>query len=106
MTRCSAALSASPTARLSGRISPASWGAFGAALIARERYEGKETSMLPIEKINTLQYSTKMANCKGCTNNCRLTINRFFRRPPVHQRQPLRTGHRQGEECQPHSQSL
>ena len=52
-------------------------GAFGAALIARERYEGKETSMLPIEKINTLQYSTKMANCKGCTNNCRLTINRF-----------------------------
>ena len=52
-------------------------GAFGAALIARERYEGKETSMLPIEKINTLQYSTKMANCNGCTNNCRLTINRF-----------------------------
>ncbi len=52
-------------------------GAFGAALIARDRYEGKETSMLPIEKINTLQYSTKMANCKGCTNNCRLTINRF-----------------------------
>ena len=52
-------------------------GAFGAALIARERYEGQETTMLPIEKINTLQYSTKMANCKGCTNNCRLTINRF-----------------------------
>ncbi len=52
-------------------------GAFGAALIARERYEGSETTMLPIEKINTLQYSTKMANCKGCTNNCRLTINRF-----------------------------
>ncbi len=52
-------------------------GAFGAALIARERCEGKETTMLPIEKINTLQYSTRMANCKGCTNNCRLTINRF-----------------------------
>ena len=53
-------------------------GAFGAALIARERYsEDKETTMLPIEKINTLQYSTTMANCKGCTNSCRLTINRF-----------------------------
>ena len=52
-------------------------GAFGAALIARERCEGKETTMLPIEKINTLQYSTRMANCKGCTNHCRLTINRF-----------------------------
>ena len=50
-------------------------GAFGAALIARERYEqGKATTMLPIEKINTLEYKTTMANCKGCTNNCRLTL--------------------------------
>ena len=53
-------------------------GAFGAALIARERFEdGKETSMLSIEKINDLKYTTSMANCKGCTNACRLTINRF-----------------------------
>ena len=53
-------------------------GAFGAALIARERYsEGYETTMLPIEKINTLQFETSMAKCKGCTNNCRLTINKF-----------------------------
>ena len=76
MTRCSAALSASPYTYIYSDIAGI-MGAFGAALIARERYEGKETSMLPIEKINTLQYSTKMANCKGCTNNCRLTINRF-----------------------------
>ena len=53
-------------------------GAFGAALIARERYEeGKETTMLSIDKINVLKYSTSMANCRGCTNNCRLTINKF-----------------------------
>ncbi len=53
-------------------------GAFGAALIARERFhEDSETSMLPLEKIRSLKYSTAMANCKGCTNNCRLTINRF-----------------------------
>ena len=53
-------------------------GAFGAALIARERYEeGMETTMLPFEKINTLQFSTSMARCKGCTNSCLLTINRF-----------------------------
>ena len=53
-------------------------GAFGAALIARERYTaGQDTTMLPIEKINSLQYKTTMANCKGCTNNCRLTINKF-----------------------------
>ena len=53
-------------------------GAFGAALIARERFEDSmETTMLPIEKINELKYTTSIANCKGCTNNCRLTINRF-----------------------------
>jgi predicted CoA-substrate-specific enzyme activase len=64
-------------------------GAFGAALIAKERYHEKsekacdscdavvETSMLPIEKIETLEFTTRMAKCKGCTNNCRLTINQF-----------------------------
>ena len=53
-------------------------GAFGAALIARERYEeGKKSSMLSIDRINSLEYTTKMANCRGCTNSCRLTINRF-----------------------------
>lgn len=53
-------------------------GAFGAALIARERYSaGTETTMLSIDKINELKYTTTMANCKGCTNNCRLTINKF-----------------------------
>ena len=53
-------------------------GAFGAALIARERYsEDYETSMLSYEKICELQFETSMAKCRGCTNNCRLTINRF-----------------------------
>ena len=53
-------------------------GAFGAALIARERYEeGRETTMLSIDKINELKYTTSMANCRGWTNNCRLTINKF-----------------------------
>ncbi len=53
-------------------------GAFGAALIARENYrDGYRTTMLSIHKINTLQFETSMAKCKGCTNNCRLTINKF-----------------------------
>ncbi len=53
-------------------------GAFGAALIAREHYtDGYETTMLTIDQINELQFETSMAKCKGCTNNCRLTINRF-----------------------------
>ena len=51
-------------------------GAFGAALIARERYSAdQETTMLSIEKINELKYSPTMANCKGCTNSCRLTVS-------------------------------
>ncbi len=53
-------------------------GAFGAALIARERYENTyETSMLTYDQICALQFETSMAKCKGCTNNCRLTINKF-----------------------------
>ena len=52
-------------------------GAFGAALIARKRYHGEETTMLTIDQINALTFTTKMAKCKGCTNQCRLTINRF-----------------------------
>ena len=53
-------------------------GAFGAALIAREHYtDGYQTSMLSIDAINSLEFDTSMAKCKGCTNNCRLTINRF-----------------------------
>lgn len=53
-------------------------GAFGAALIARERFDGSlETTMLPLDKILSLEYDTSMARCKRCTNNCMLTINRF-----------------------------
>ncbi len=53
-------------------------GAFGAALIARERYEeGYETTLLPYERLVNLQFTTSMAKCRGCNNSCRLTINRF-----------------------------
>ncbi len=53
-------------------------GAFGAALIARERHvAGTESSMLSIKDINELRFTTSMAKCQGCLNHCRLTINRF-----------------------------
>ena len=53
-------------------------GAFGAALIARERHEaGYTTTMLPIEEIKQLTYTTKLTRCRGCTNHCMLTINKF-----------------------------
>ena len=53
-------------------------GAFGAALIARERFsEGFNTTMLDYNDICELRFETSMAKCKGCTNSCRLTVNRF-----------------------------
>lgn len=55
-------------------------GAFGAALIARERFDEDRTyasTMLSIDAINAMEYHTSMAKCNGCTNHCRLTINTF-----------------------------
>ena len=53
-------------------------GAFGAALIARERHTKDYTStMLGIDDINRLTFDTKLTRCQGCTNHCLLTINLF-----------------------------
>lgn len=53
-------------------------GAFGAALIARERFEDcTGTTTISPEKLSAFTFETSMAKCKGCTNNCRLTINKF-----------------------------
>lgn len=52
-------------------------GAFGAALIARERWENQTTTMLPLDKIIALQYKTAMTRCQGCNNKCVLTVNQF-----------------------------
>ena len=52
-------------------------GAFGAALIAKNRYNGKKSSMLSLEEITSLTYTTKAARCKGCQNSCMLTVNTF-----------------------------
>ena len=55
-------------------------GAFGAALIARERYQAAPeipTTMLTIEQIDRLSFNTSLVKCQGCTNSCRLTVNKF-----------------------------
>lgn len=53
-------------------------GAFGAALIAREREdETGDTKMLSIDEIIHLEYTTSMSRCQGCNNHCILTINKF-----------------------------
>ncbi|MBQ7875086.1 MAG: 2-hydroxyacyl-CoA dehydratase [Oscillospiraceae bacterium] len=52
-------------------------GAFGAALIAKERYTGLPTTMISLSEITELTCETSTARCSGCSNRCMLTINRF-----------------------------
>ncbi len=53
-------------------------GAFGAALIAKERYaDNPFSSMLTFDQISGLTFDTKLTRCQGCTNHCLLTVNRF-----------------------------
>ena len=53
-------------------------GAFGAGLIAREKYkEGYETTLISQEAMNNLKIDIAHARCGGCANNCMLTINKF-----------------------------
>lgn len=53
-------------------------GAFGAGLIAREKFkEDYETTLISRETMNNLKVEATHARCGLCTNNCLLTINRF-----------------------------
>ncbi|MGE5679140.1 MAG: acyl-CoA dehydratase activase-related protein, partial [Pseudomonadota bacterium] len=53
-------------------------GAFGAALIARERYsEGYKTSLLGESQLLEFNLDTVVSRCGLCSNNCLLTINKF-----------------------------
>ncbi len=52
-------------------------GAFGAALIARKNYVGQESSMLSLDDMIHLQYTSSSVRCKGCQNSCMLTVNKF-----------------------------
>ena len=52
-------------------------GAFGAALIARDRYTGEPSGMRTFREIADLRYTSRAARCGGCENNCMLTINTF-----------------------------
>ncbi|MCX7841656.1 MAG: 2-hydroxyacyl-CoA dehydratase [Clostridia bacterium] len=53
-------------------------GAFGAALIAREKYqEGYESTLLPVHRLNEFKLDTSYKRCDSCSNSCLLTINKF-----------------------------
>lgn len=53
-------------------------GAFGAALIARERYvEGSSSNLLNQDALDDFNTDTQVSRCGLCSNNCLLTINKF-----------------------------
>ncbi len=53
-------------------------GAYGAALIARERYaEGEETTLLTGTRLSNFTMTSTNKRCKNCTNQCLLTVNSF-----------------------------
>ncbi|MDO5688699.1 MAG: acyl-CoA dehydratase activase-related protein [Tissierellia bacterium] len=51
-------------------------GAFGMALIAKERAEG-ESTLYKLEQIEDFSYTQRSARCGLCSNNCALTVNKF-----------------------------
>lgn len=52
-------------------------GAFGAALLARERYAGQPTSLLDSSDLAGFKVETERTHCQLCTNHCQLTISHF-----------------------------
>ncbi|GKU29987.1 2-hydroxyacyl-CoA dehydratase [Clostridium folliculivorans] len=53
-------------------------GAFGAAIIAKERLEeGRKTTLLEKEQLESFTIDTDLRRCGLCGNNCLLTINKF-----------------------------
>lgn len=53
-------------------------GAYGAALISKERYyKGYKTNLIDKHNIDKVKLDIEVKRCFGCANNCLLTINKF-----------------------------
>ncbi|MGE5627139.1 MAG: acyl-CoA dehydratase activase-related protein [Solirubrobacterales bacterium] len=53
-------------------------GAFGAALIAKERYQdGYVSTLLKESELSSFKTEVSMSRCDKCANNCLLTVNQF-----------------------------
>lgn len=54
-------------------------GAFGAAIVAKNRCENKSdrSSLMSLEELDQFRMETKMSICQLCTNHCKLTISTF-----------------------------
>ncbi|MDR0467582.1 MAG: acyl-CoA dehydratase activase-related protein [Campylobacteraceae bacterium] len=52
-------------------------GAFGAALLAKEKFENKKSTILNKDLLNSFSVEHKMLRCKACSNACAMTLNQF-----------------------------
>ena len=54
-------------------------GAYGAALLARDRAKGERpvSTLLSLEQIEALEPTHRTVRCKACSNHCLLTVNDF-----------------------------
>lgn len=52
-------------------------GAFGAALLARDRYAGANTALVTAEEAKRFTADTSTKRCGGCGNRCILTVTKF-----------------------------
>ncbi len=53
-------------------------GAYGAAIIAKERYNGSRSDIISKEELEQgINVTTTSDICKNCSNNCKLTITEF-----------------------------
>ena len=83
-------------------------GAFGAALLARDRHAadvraaeraGEEapeviSTLLSLEEIEVLAPTHRTVRCKGCSNSCLLTVNDFGKDPETGRNRRFITGNR------------
>ncbi|MBR5271394.1 MAG: 2-hydroxyacyl-CoA dehydratase [Clostridia bacterium] len=52
-------------------------GAFGCALIAKDRYNGTPCDILREDELDDFDFNTELSRCQGCNNHCQLTITSF-----------------------------
>ncbi|MCD8200153.1 MAG: 2-hydroxyacyl-CoA dehydratase, partial [Coriobacteriaceae bacterium] len=69
-------------------------GAYGAALLARDRADGTGSKVLTPEQIDQLEIKHTTTRCGRCDNNCLLTINDFGKDPETGRRKRFITGNR------------
>ena len=52
-------------------------GAFGSALIAKERWAGGECDIITRDEIDSFTFETTLTRCQKCNNHCQLTVTDF-----------------------------